>query len=274
MKTRLFWTLLVVPILLSSCDFQGLDDATAVDDPDSSYVEPSSDRWEGSFTSAFSADLSGKGSSVVGGIHVSDNSGTLEINGMKLDVVATERIPWSTNEGNYTLFQLLGPTTDGLYVAYVYCLGSTLNYVYFEGFDIAMASEPATGSCSSIEQAAQVSASLTAMKQLPSPQGKLASVDLHGDSVEINNGVGQVSVGGGMDAKLFGFVDCQDCPSSDGNGWLEFHSVLYNNFPSQVCFGILYLYTATSQLQLGWGFCLTDFSPLTSEAMGTVTWDM
>ena len=230
--------------------------------------------WEGSYLTAFSAKLTGQGSHLVGGIQIQANKGTLVVNGSTVDVVVTEQIEWDTQQGHYSLYQVLGPVSDGLYVAYVYCLGTVLNYVYVEGFDQPMAGESASGSCNVATSQTTVQAEVQAMVLLPSPPPQLAGVSLQGAQIDITNGIGDSSVAGGLDVTLFGYVDCLTCPSTDGNGWLEFHSVLSSEFPEKTCFGIFYYYPATTQVQLGWGFCLSDFTFLSGASLGTATLNM
>lgn len=242
-------------------------------DADQEVVLPPT-TWTGSYATAFSATLTGEGSGLVGKVAVDSNVGTLQVQGSAVSVIVTEQIEWDTNQGHYSLYQLLGPTSDNLYVAYVYCLGNVLNYVYIEGFDIPMSGEAASGVCKVAASPVTVNGSVAAMTELPAPPQPLAGVSLQGSMIDVTDGSGESSVAGGMEVTLFGYVDCLECPSSDGKGWLEFHSVLHNNFPSDVCFGIFYYYPSTSQVQLGWGFCLSSFTYLSGANLGTATLSM
>ncbi len=240
---------------------------------DAEVVGPAGD-WAGTFLADFSVDLYGSGTGQIGAIAMTQNSGTVVVNGQTLRMVVSDRIEWDTPQGHYTLYQLLGPVAQGLFVTYVYCLGTKLDYVYAEGFTLPMTGFPASGTCSLAVESTQVQAELTAIQTVPSPPFELGMVDLQGDSIDIVDGKGNAEVDGGMEATLFGFVDCMECPSTDGQGWYEFHAVLHKNFPERVCFGIFYVYPTTFQIQFGWGFCMTDFTPLPGQMLGTATYDL
>lgn len=245
-----------------------LQDADTADDaPDATAPET----WSGSYTAGFGATLQGSGTGKVGAIQIAANSGTVVVQNQTVQMIATERIEWDTPQGHYTLIQLLGPTPQGFVVTYVYCLGAELNYVYAESFTMPMTGYPASGTCTLSAQPTLVQPSLPAMSTLPPPPSPLNTVDLQGPKVDITNGTGTLTLDQSYDVTMFGYVDCLTCPSADGNGWYEFHSILHDSFPSQVCFGILYFFPHSQALQLSWSFCFPDFVPLPSTLLSTAS---
>lgn len=245
-----------------------LQDADSADDaPDATAPET----WSGSYTAGFGATLQGSGTGKVGAIHITANSGTVVVQNQTVQMIATERIEWDTPQGHYTLIQLLGPTPQGFVVTYVYCLGAELNYVYAESFTLPMTGYAASGTCTLSAQPTLVQPSLPAMSTLPPPPSPLNTVDLQGPKVDITNGTGTLTLDQSYDVTMFGYVDCLTCPSADGNGWYEFHSILHDSFPSQVCFGILYFFPHSQALQLSWSFCFPNFVPLPSTLLSTAS---
>lgn len=249
-------------------------DSEGMKDVGESDTGMDSSGWTGSFDPGFSVDIEATGSSRIGEIQVAGNEALIRVDGRETRGVVTERIVWNTSDGEYRLFQVLSPEADDLFVGYVYCLGSSVTYIYYESYLIDMSGEGASGTCSDTAQNSTIQANLEVITALPEPEGRLADVSLYSDSINVVNGSGSIVVDSEYSIDMFGFVDCLDCPSADGRGWYEFHSIIHKNFPEIVCFGIVYLFPDNGEGRTAWGFCLSHLAKMPVADLGLMEFSL
>ncbi|GEM_PF-4271038 len=248
---------------------QGKEMADADGDHSGEVVEPAKG-WEGTYTTPYMVSITGNSTGQIKSIAINGNKGSIVVGGELTKVIVTEKIEWDTPQTHYTLYQMLGPSDDDLVVVYAYCEGDALTYIYAESFTLPMTGMPATGTCELLTGSHETKGVLNPMKELGSPPAQLAGVKLTGEKVSAVAGKGWAKLDKQYDITLFGFVDCMKCPSADGRGWYEFHAVLHNQFPKEVCFGIFYAFPSDNQGTFSWGFCMTDFRHIPAQPLGTV----
>jgi hypothetical protein len=221
---------------------------------------------DGELTLDFDVAITGDGSSFIGALDVVGGSGTVEVNGEVLPLVAYERQPF----GDWLLFQLLAVASDRWYVLWAYCQGADLSWIYFEGTDgTRLDVEPASGSCLDGPGPTQVAVSFPAI-DMPLPP-LIDGFTIEGPSVSLAGAEpGWVDLGAKHTLLAFEEVDCTtQCGSP---GWREVHSLLWDEAAARACFGIFYLFDDGPDVLLTYALTLPDLSDPAGNLALPATW--
>ena len=209
---------------------------------------------EGELALDFDVAIAGDGSSFIGALDLQNGSGTVEVGGQLLPVVAYERQPF----GDWLLFQLLAVQSDRWYVLWAYCQGSDLTWIYFEGTDgTRLDAEPASGSCLDGPGPTAAAVGFPAV-DMPLPP-LIDGFAIEGPSVSLLGAApGWVDLGTRHTVLAFDEVDCTaDCGSP---GWREVHSILWDEVAARACFAIFYLFDGAPEVLLAYALTLPDLS--------------
>jgi len=194
---------------------------------------------DGLLSLSFRLDSSAVGSDRLGAVDIAANSGTLELEGVELDAVVYEKIPWP--ELGYALYQGLAVAPDQLAVFWLYCQDGELSWIYAETTaGQLLFVEEASGTCEVSAEPTQTSIALPAL-EIGIPD-LVEGFTVDGEQVEVDSaGRGFLSVDGEpLELFVFGTVDCtEDCGDP---GWWELHTLVYDRASLRMCFAILYLF--------------------------------
>lgn len=202
--------------------------------PDTIAVDPTSV----TVSLPFGLSLNGNGTGFIGAVSVTDNAGTIAVDGSSLAIAFYEKQPWP--EFGYTLYQgiAIGPTRWD--VVWAYCnTGGSLAYIWHEG----MTGAPldylnATGTCADTAVTTSTTVAFPAVSfDTPVP---VAGYTIDGADISLANGEsGLLRFDGAWRAfVVFERVDCTAC---GGAGWHELHSVVWDESVGAAVFVILYL---------------------------------
>lgn len=234
-----------------------------------SQIAPATDK---TFTvHGVSVNVDGSGSSQVGSVSLTQDSGSARFLGANYRMVAYVAQPsWA----GYDLFDALAVREDGGDIAllYLYCSPSGspnegLSSIYYEAFETPMVDEHASGSCAFSLSDISVHATFPAITAVPSA-GKVTSFTLTGDATLDSSGIGSLRSRDGVTRTFtpFQIVDCTDCP---GGPWYEIHSI-FDSRPEDACFGIIYLYPNDRQrMSLSYSLCFPSMTSLDTELQGS-----
>lgn len=236
--------------------------ADAIDGADAALPEPALIELgaaNANLSNDFTATVSGATAGRIGAVALTDNIGTVEIDGQAWPAFANERQAWP--DFGLTLVQTLVVTDDALYPMWLYCSGSTFDGVYFESTDgTPMTWEPASsGSCAVTESSASGTVSVPAVRlAVPAPDHAFR---VDGGPLVLEPG--QHGSFGTATATWqvypFEVVDCTvDCGTP---GWWELHSLLWDG--ANACFSIFYFFVGRDS-QVSYSTCL----PRLDDAVG------
>jgi hypothetical protein len=229
---------------------------------------------DGLLSLAFGLDSSAAGTDRVGAVDIAANSGTLELQGVVLDAVVYEEIPWP--DLGYALYQGLAVAPDQLAVFWLYCQDGDLNWIYAEttaGQPLFV--EEASGTC---DVSAEPTATPIVLPALDMGIPNLVrGFTVDGDQVQVDGeGRGSLTVAGEpMELFVFGTVDCtEDCGDP---GWWELHTLVYDRESLRMCFAILYLFidpAAAGVIGVEYSLTLPDLAdPIGSQQLAA-TWTL
>jgi hypothetical protein len=215
----------------------------------------------------FSLDADGEGNGPIGSIAVTDDTGTIEIDGASLPFVAYERQPFSP----YVLYQGLAVASDRIYALWLYCLEGQLAYVYFEGTDgTPIDYVTVAGSCNGTETASTADVALPAIDmQLPP---LLDGYAIDGPNVHLASGQpGTIDFGGGDPLTILAFdeVDCSRCGAA---GWREVHTLLWDPMALRICFAIIYLFEPGDPILVTYSLTLPTLTDPAGNTKLDATW--
>lgn len=186
---------------------------------------------------AFEVDVDGSAMGAVGDVTVTNNSGTIELDGDALPITFYEKQLWT--DFGYTLYQGLAVGSSSLDVIWLYCEGSSLSYVWREGVNgPALDHHDASGTCAGTDTPAATTVAYPAFTLETPATGPGYTID--GDDISLPDGeTGLVTIDGiTYPFVAFEDVDCTEC---GGDGWHELHSLLWDGAADRLIFVIFYL---------------------------------
>lgn len=187
----------------------------------------------------FTVDVAGQGTERVGPIQISQNLGSVSVDGQSVAIFAQDYTYWETAHAD--VFQLVGATSDRLYSFYLYCDPTgKLTHIWHETTDgRGMFGESASGTCALSQTASRSSVSLPAVSMPPPPV--VRGFTLHGAQLALEDGLPGWIYLEGRKLTLYPFasVNCTDCDTS--SGWWELHSIIWDAEARQATLGVLYL---------------------------------
>jgi len=201
---------------------------------------------------------SGKGKHMVGNFELKNGIGTLEFNNKSYDVVCYTYQDWIA--AGYFLYDLIGVATDGSEVGVFYIYANlssiTIDYIYYESYDVLMNGETATGLVDFKNESSKIDVVLPGLNTLPTPlktgltiQGPQITLQYNQGSLTCENNTYNIII--------FNVVNCGDC---GGGGWYELHCMFVPN-DKEACFGILYLtFDDHNTVTLTYTFCLPNLA--------------
>lgn len=256
---------MAMPDLVSSPPDAGQHDAGSTDDPALLLDAPASTE---SITHPFTMTMSGSGSGLVSKVEVADNLATVVIDGERLTGVIQERQAWS--DFSLVLYQTLLVSEESVHVAWLYCKGDKLDWIYHESNLAPMQNEPLQGSCVDSMTAGTTEVALSPVTFSPPEPIPGYRVD-GGDQLQIY-GDGQQSFArfSGERYRIYPFeiVDCsRDCGQP---GWYEVHSFMEREGDDALGFIIFYLRNA-GQVEAHYGIVWPGFDVISGKYF-TATW--
>ena len=193
---------------------------------------------------AFPTTFAGTARNDIGKIAIDAGVGTIAVRGR--DVVAVvlgHETDWP--QRGDSLNAILAASDAELGLGWLYCHGTSLYHVYYEGSDGSLFDDvDASGTC------ALDAATVPATVDLAPLELDFPAID-HGFQIDgpdvtfdaVNPGV--LTVDGVTRTLLpFAAVDCSGCASGNTHGWQELHALLWNAPTSELGIGIFYFFDA------------------------------
>ena len=214
-------------------------------------------------TQPFSMTMSGSGTGLVGKVEVAGNLVDVVIDGKPLSGVIQERQAWS--DFSLVLYQTLLVSEDSVHVAWLYCKGDKLDWIFHESNLAAMRNEPLQGSCvdSMSPETSEVDfPQVTFTPPEPIPGYRVdggANVQLYGDAAQQS-----FALFSGRRYRIYPFeiVDCsRDCGQP---GWYEVHSFMEREEDDALGFIIFYLRHA-GKVEAHYGVVWPGFEVITGQ---------
>jgi len=202
---------------------------------------------------------------------LTNNTGTLKLQGKTYDAVAYAFQQWGSD---LALIDVIGISTDStdLAVIYLYCNTADSIYdVYTESFNILMSSQSASGQASyQSTSPITVNVNLPSIKSMPPSRKNGITITSSNNDLVYYGGQGYAvssSTSTNYSITTFNVVDCSNCGQG---GWYELHSFFYANPVG--CFGILYLeFPSPNTVLLDWGMCFGSNAQLWQDQW-TASW--
>jgi hypothetical protein len=221
----------------------------------------------------FALDVDGVGGQLIGDVLVTDNVGSMFIDGTARNALVYLYQP--QNDLGYSAYQTLVIGTDELHVAWFHCTlesNSLLSIWYVGTKDTSMSSEGGSGSCERTDQWVDLEVELPAVDMAyPTLE---AGYTFSGESLSYDGiNPGTVTYDG-VDMVLlpFAHVDCSAGCGSDST-WNELHALFYDSTEQRLCFGIFYMQVA-DRVDLHYTICLPDLTPSRVGRTYTATWSL
>ncbi len=195
-----------------------------------------------SATAGFATTFAGTAGQDIGRIAIDAGVGTIAVRGSDLVAVAVGYATDWPQRGD-SLNTVVAASDAELGLAWLYCHGTSLYHVYYEGTDGSLFDDvDATGSCA-LDPAAVTATAELAPLELDFPlidHGfQIAGPEVTFDAVN----PGEITVAGVTRTLLpFAAVDCSSCSSGDTHGWQELHALLWNSSSRDLGIGIFYFF--------------------------------
>jgi hypothetical protein len=228
---------------------------------------PSIGPTAGSIALDFRVSIVGTGELSVGAIDITDDFGTVEIDGELRPVLVYERQPWP--RAGYTLYQALAVAEHGWTVLWFYCDDTGLAYVYVESTDgIPLQTVLGAGTCEQTHSGLVVPVELPGTEFQVIYEGDEVAID--GPNISVHAGeLGALTLGGvPFVVAPFETVDCADCGTP---GWYEVHVVLWDAAAQRAGFAIIYLESAGAA-RITYGITLPDLSDIVGDMQLPARW--
>lgn len=218
----------------------------------------------------FRLSVTGDGSDRVGSLSILNGSGTIDILSQTVNAAVYAEQPWP--EAGYTLYQALAVAEDQWFVAWFYCAGNELLYIYLEGTDgTPLGVEPATGTCSIDPAQSSITVAFPAV-DMPPPQS-VGHFSIAGPDIALE----------GLDPGVIRLDQTEwvllpfeyvNCTGGCGVGtWYELHAVLSDPGTQRAAFCILYMTVGYSTtLALEYFLSLPDLGRRAGTTSFTADW--
>ena len=216
----------------------------------------------------FTANVSGTLTGRIGAVSMTNNAGTVELDGVALPAFGYVRQAW--DGFGLTLVQTLIVKNDALYPAWLYCSGTKFDGVYYEGTDgSAMTWEPAMdGTCEITDAATNRAVDVPSFEMTaPTPDHDFR---VTGGPLVVEPGRSGTYTHDGTtwQAHPFEVVNCTtDCGTP---GWWELHTILWDG--ASACFVIYYFFEGGRASQVAYSVCLPGFEARIPEQTIGGTW--
>lgn len=229
---------------------------------------PSIGPTQGTLPVNFRVSIVGNGELSVGAIDITDDFGTVEIDGEARPILVYERQPWPAQ--NYVLYQGIAVADTSWTVLWFYCNDSgELANVYVESTDgIPLQTVHATGTCEHQSLGLRVPVELPGTEFQVIYEGDEVAID--GPDISIHAGeLGSIVLGGvPFVVAPFETVDCSAC---DSPGWYEVHIVLWDPAAQRAGFAVVYL-ESTGHARITYGITLPDLSDIVGDTTFDARW--
>ncbi|HWB77810.1 MAG TPA: hypothetical protein VG755_22740 [Nannocystaceae bacterium] len=228
---------------------------------------PSIGPTQGSIPIDFRVSIVGDGELSVGAIDITDDFGTVEIDGEVRPVLVYERQPWPS--AGYVLYQALAVADTSWTVLWFYCDDTGLAHVYVESTDgIPLQTVLATGTCEQQLVGLNVPVDLPGTEFQVIYQGDDVAIDGPDISVHAAELGSIVLAGVPFVVAPFETVDCSSC---DSPGWYEVHVVLWDPAAQRAGFAIVYL-ESSGHARITYGITLPDLSDVVGDTTFDAEW--
>lgn len=228
---------------------------------------PSIGPTRGTLPVNFRVSIVGNGELSVGAIDITDDVGTVEIDGEVRPVLVYERQPWPS--AGYVLYQGLAVADTSWTVLWFYCDDTGLAHVYVESTDgIPLQTVLATGTCEYQSLGLRVPVELPGTEFQVIYEGDELAID--GPDISVHAGeLGSIVLGGvPFVVAPFETVDCSAC---DSPGWYEVHVVLWDPEAQRAGFAVVYL-ESTGHARITYGITLPDLSDIVGDTIFDARW--